>query len=119
MENIVELTESNFESEVLRGATPVLVDFYATWCSPCKALAPLLEQFAEEFQGRIKFAKLNVEDALGVAGQFQVTGVPTLMIFRDGKVVDSMVGLASPKVLKSWLERGASVKPSAAIAPKD
>lgn len=105
MKNIVELTESSFESEILQAQGPVLVDFYAPWCGPCKMLAPLLEQLAGEFAGKIKFAKLNVDDAPVLAARFQIAGVPTLMLFRGGQAVDQIVGLASPRSLKTWLER--------------
>jgi thioredoxin 1 len=104
MKNIIELNETNFESEVLKAAGPVLVDFYAPWCGPCKMLAPLLEQLAGEFPGRMKFGKLNVDDAPELAGQYDITGVPTLMLFRGGKVIDRIVGLPSPRALKASLE---------------
>lgn len=108
MKNIVELTEDRFESEVLQAATPVLVDFYAPWCGPCKMLAPLLEQLASEFNGKIKFAKLNVDDATEMASRYGITGVPTLMLFRNGQEIDTVVGMQSPKVLKAWLEGAAA-----------
>ncbi len=113
MKNIIELSESNFETEVLRGDLPVVVDFYAPWCGPCKMLAPLLEQLATEFQGRVKFTKTNVDDTPEQAATYQITGVPTLALFRGGKRIDALVGLVSPKALKSWLERAATVSPLA------
>jgi len=108
MKTIMELNETNFESEVLQATGPVLVDFYAPWCGPCKMLAPFLEQLAIEFAGKIKFAKLNVDDALETAQHYDITGVPTLMLFRGGNPVDQMVGLASPSLLKQWLEKAAN-----------
>ena len=104
MKNIIELNEANFEPEVLQAASPVLVDFYAPWCGPCKMLAPLLEQLAGEFTGKTKFAKLNVDEAPELAGRYGIAGVPTLILFRDGKVVEQMVGLPAPHHLKVMLE---------------
>jgi thioredoxin 1 len=104
MKTIIELDETNFEPEALQAAGPVLVDFYAPWCGPCKMLAPFLEQLAGEFTGKIKFAKLNVDDAPELAGRYGITGVPTLMLFRDGKVLEQIVGLPSPRYLKAILE---------------
>ena len=105
MKTIAELNETNFETEVLQAAGPVLVDFYAPWCGPCKMLAPFLEQLAIEFAGKMKFTKLNVDDALALAQHYDITGVPTLMLFRGGNPVDQMVGLASPNLLKQWLTK--------------
>lgn len=119
MKNLIELSESSFETEVLRADLPVVVDFYAPWCGPCKMLSPLLEQLAAEFQGRIKFTKANVDNTPELAGRYQVTGVPTLALFRSGEVADTMVGFASPKALKSWLEGAATVTPqSTATSPR-
>jgi thioredoxin len=108
MKTIIELNETNFEPEVLKAAGPVLVDFYAPWCGPCKMLAPFLEQLAVEFNGKMKFARLNVDDAPELAGHYDITGVPTLILFRGGQPVDQMVGLASPNLLKKWLEKAAN-----------
>jgi thioredoxin 1 len=108
MKLLTELTADNFETEVLRAAGPVLVDFYAPWCGPCKMLAPLLEQLAGEMSGQVKFAKLNVDDASELAGRYSITGVPTLMLFRDGQRVDQMVGMAPPAALKRWLAQHAA-----------
>jgi len=105
MKNIIELTETGFENEVLRSRGWVLVDFYAPWCGPCKMLAPFLDQLAGEFAGRVKFAKLNVDEAPGIAGQYEITGVPTLLLFRDGQPMDSVVGMVPPQTLKKWLEK--------------
>jgi thioredoxin 1 len=102
------LTEGTFENAVVQVANPVLVDFYAQWCGPCKMLAPVLEQLAGEMGDRVKFAKLDVDEAPGLAARFGITGVPTLMLFRGGKVVDQMVGAASPRALKAWLEKAAA-----------
>jgi thioredoxin 1 len=109
MNNIVELTEHNFETEILQAGTPVVVDFHAPWCGPCKMIAPLIEQLAIEYAGRLKFAKANVDELPELAAQFQIQGVPTLMLFRDGKSVDAVVGFPGPRALKLWLDRAAGV----------
>ena len=111
MKNIIELTEKSFETEVLKATGPVLVDFYAPWCGPCKMLAPLLEQLAGEFAGKLKFAKLKVDDAPELSASHEITGVPTLMLFRDGKAADRVVGFPGPRQLKTWLDKavGAAV----------
>jgi thioredoxin 1 len=101
MSNIAELTESNFEEQVLNSTMPVVLDVYAPWCGPCKALAPLLEKLAQEFEGKAKFVKLNVDEAPGLAAEFSITGVPTLLFVRAGQVQDSIVGFGSPTILKS------------------
>jgi thioredoxin 1 len=111
MNKIIELDEKSFEREVTQANLPVLVDFYATWCGPCKMLAPLLEKLAGEFVGRAKFAKVNVDDAGELATRFGITGVPTLILFQGGQIVDTIVGLLPPASLKARLEKaaGASV----------
>ncbi len=114
MKNMIELAEAGFETEVLAARGLVLVDFYAPWCGPCKMLAPFLEQLAGEFAGRVKVAKLNVDGAPEIAGRYEISGVPTLLLFRDGEPVDSVVGMAPPQALKKWLESAlvASSKPA-------
>jgi thioredoxin 1 len=119
MKSIVELSESTFEMEVLRADLPVVVDFYAEWCGPCKMLAPLLEQLAVELKGRIKFTKANVDNTPELAAAYQITGVPTLALFRGGEPIDAVVGLLAPKALKSWLEGAATASPLAPVtAPR-
>ncbi len=108
MNKIMELNEQNFEREVLKATYPVVMDFYAPWCGPCKMLAPLLEELAEELGGKVKFAKLNVDDAPELAGRYDITGVPTLMLFRDGEAVDQVVGFPGPSQLKAWLDKAAN-----------
>jgi len=108
MNNITELTETRFETEVLRAPGPVLVDFYAPWCGPCKMLAPLLEQLAGELGDRVKFAKMNVDEAPNLANQYGITGVPTLMLFRAGQVADQIVGFPGQSQLKAWLTQAAA-----------
>jgi len=109
MKNITELTEANFETEVLRATGPVLVDFYAPWCEPCKMLAALLEQFAAEFAGKVKFTKVNIDDAAALAGEYEISSVPTLMVFRGGEPVDQVEGFYGPRPFKAWLEKAANL----------
>jgi thioredoxin 1 len=113
MKNIIELTGTNFEAEVLRATSPVLVDFYAPWCGPCRMLAPLLEQFAAEFAGKVKFAKVNIDDAPALAGEYEIGSVPTLMVFRDGEPVDQVEGFYGPRQFKAWLEKAANLNVAA------
>jgi thioredoxin 1 len=106
--NLVELTEANFETEVLQTAIPVVVDFYAPWCGPCKMIAPLLKRLASEFVGRLKFASANVDETPILAACFEITSVPTLVLFRDGEPVDQVVGFPGPRQLKESLDQAAN-----------
>jgi thioredoxin 1 len=90
----------NFDSEVLKSATPVLVDFTATWCGPCKALAPIVDQLAEELEGTVKVGKLDVDESPVTAGKYGVRGVPTLMVFKNGERAAQHVGLTTKAKLK-------------------
>ncbi len=92
----IHLDEKNFESEVLKSSTPVLVDFWAEWCGPCKMIGPIIDQLAVELQGKLKVAKVNVDDSPVLAGQFNVMSIPTMLIFKGGQPVEQIVG-ALPK----------------------
>ncbi len=92
----LHLDAKNFESEVLKSSTPVLVDFWAEWCGPCKMLSPIIDQLAGELQGKMKIGKINVDEESELAGQFNVMSIPTLLIFKNGAAVDQIVG-AMPK----------------------
>ena len=113
MTEIIEVNESSFETEVLGSSLPVLVDFFAPWCGPCKMLAPVLSQLALEFEGKIRFAKVDVDEAPGIAAAHNITGVPTLMLFLGGKKIKQVVGLTSPKALRGLLENATSVEAAA------
>jgi thioredoxin 1 len=104
MSQIAEIKTETFDAEVLKAGTPVLVDFYAPWCGPCKMLSPILDSLAGEFAGRVKFVKVNVDDAQDLAARYQITGVPTLIAFRDGRAVETVVGMASARALRKVLE---------------
>lgn len=103
--NILNLTDTNFETEVTKSAQPVLVDFWAEWCGPCKMVAPILDELATEYDGKIKIGKVNIDDYQGLAAQFGIRAIPTLLIFKNGQVVDQIVGLRSKKDFKGKLDR--------------
>ncbi|MEK6224149.1 MAG: thioredoxin [Thermodesulfobacteriales bacterium] len=96
MSRIIVLNDENFENEVLNSETPVLVDFWAQWCGPCRALAPVIEEIAEEYGDKLKVGKLNVDENPGAPSAFEIRSIPTLIVFKDGAVVDRVVG-ALPK----------------------
>ena len=105
MGNIVEVSGSNFEEQVLKAELPVVLDVYAPWCGPCKALAPILEKLAQEYAGQAKFVKLNIAEAPEVAAAYEITGVPTLLFIREGEVKDAVVGFGPPAILKSKINQ--------------
>jgi thioredoxin len=106
--NIVSLTQQNFALEVLQSPTPVLVDFWGEWCPPCKALAPILDELAEEYDGRVKIGKVNIDQEQQLAIEYGIRAVPTLLLFKEGQVADQIVGLKSKRDLKASFERVAA-----------
>lgn len=101
----IELTTENFSDEVLQSELPVLVDFWAVWCAPCRMIAPVVEELAEAYDGKVKVAKLNVDDHADVATRYNVRGIPTLLLFHQGQVVDQMVGAGARDSLVKMIEK--------------
>lgn len=95
-EGVIQLSVDSFDQEVLNSQLPVLVDCWAPWCMPCNIVGPIVEELASEYESKVKFCKLNVGDGPAIAGRYGITGIPTLLIFKNGKVVDQIVG-AAPK----------------------
>ena len=103
-DKIVYVTDSSFEDDVVKSGAPVLVDFWADWCGPCKMIAPVLEDIAVEFDGRVKVAKLNIDENPTTPPKFGIRGIPTLMLFKDGNVEATKVGAVSKSQLAAFLE---------------
>jgi thioredoxin 1 len=117
MRNLTETTAEKFAADVLNTPTPVLVDFYAPWCGPCKMIAPMVDALAAEFAGRVRFVKLNVDEAPELAQRYGVTGVPTLALFKAGELLDAVVGLTSSRHLRAMLDRAIASSGSATNVP--
>ena len=103
-EKIVILNSENFEAEVLQSEQPVLVDFWADWCAPCKMIAPTIDELAAELDGQVKFAKVDVDSNPGIATKYGMRGIPTLLVFKDGNPVDQLVGAHPKAEIKKRLE---------------
>lgn len=102
--NILTVTGANFDASVLKSKVPVLVDFWAEWCGPCRMLAPLLDELAGEYDGKASIGKVNVDNEQDLSVQFGISGIPALLIFKDGEVVAQMVGMRSKKDLKAAID---------------
>ena len=103
--NILTLTNANFEAEVKKPGAPILVDFWAEWCGPCRMVAPVLEKLADELNGKVRVGKVNVDDESGLAGRYGIQSIPTLLLFKDGKVVDQYIGATTRDVLVKMLQK--------------
>ncbi|MSU34344.1 MAG: thioredoxin [Pedosphaera sp.] len=103
--NVLNLTETTFSDQVLNSAHPILVDFWAEWCGPCKMIAPILDELAEEYSGRVAIGKVDVDSNQNLAVQYGVSAIPTLLLFKGGHVVEQLRGLRSKKDLKTVLDK--------------
>jgi thioredoxin 1 len=103
--NIVTLTKDNFQEQVIKSITPVLVDFWAEWCGPCKMIAPILDELADEYAGKITIGKINIDDQQQLATEYGVRAIPTLLLFHNGEVAEQIVGLRSKRDLKASFDK--------------
>jgi thioredoxin 1 len=104
-DNVLTFTDANFDADVLQSPIPVLVDFWATWCAPCKAIAPTIDALAEEYAGKIKVGKVNVDDNPATPAKYNVRGIPTILVIKGGQVVDQMVGAAGKAQLEALITK--------------
>jgi len=103
---VTAATDDNFAEEVLKSSKPVMVDFWAPWCGPCKAIGPIVEELAEQFKDSIKVMKLNVDDSQKTAINFNVRSIPSIILFKDGKVLDTLIGLVPKERLENFVKKG-------------
>lgn len=103
--NVVEVTDGNFDAEVMKSSTPVLVDFWAVWCAPCRAIAPHVDALADEYKGRVKVAKCDIDANPQVPSQYEIRSIPTLLVFKNGQVVGQVVGAAPRAKIEDMVKR--------------
>ena len=107
-ENVIEFNDQNFDSDVLEAGTPVLVDFWAVWCGPCKAIAPIVEEIADDYNGKVKVGKMDVDRNNQVAMRYGIRSIPTLLVFNNGEVVDQVIGNVGKESIESMLNKALS-----------
>lgn len=105
-DKVKTFTDSNFEAEVLQSPLPVLVDFWASWCAPCKAIAPTIDQLAEEYDGKVKVGKVNVDENQAIASRYNIRGIPTIILFKGGQVIDNLMGAVPKSQLDNLIAKG-------------
>jgi len=103
---VTAATDDNFDAEVLKSSKPVLVDFWAPWCGPCRAVGPIVEELADQFKDNVKVMKLNVDDSQKTAQNYNVRSIPTLILFKEGKIVDTLIGLVPKERLADFIKKG-------------
>ena len=103
---VTAATDDNFDAEVLKSSKPVLVDFWAPWCGPCKAVGPIVDELADQFKDIIKVMKLNVDDSQKTAQNYNVRSIPTIILFKDGKILDTLIGLVPKERLEDFIKKG-------------
>jgi len=102
---IMQVTDANFDQEVLKSEQPVLIDFWAVWCGPCRALAPIVDEVAQSYTGKVKVAKMNVDENPGTPGRYGIRGIPTLLIFKDGQVKEQIVGYVPKETIEKAIDK--------------
>ncbi|MGN0031772.1 MAG: thioredoxin [Candidatus Gastranaerophilaceae bacterium] len=105
MSNVADIKDENFESEVVNSSIPVVVDFWATWCGPCRKLSPVLDEISQNYEGRVKFVKVNVEENVDTAKKYSISGLPSLLVFKNGEAIERMTGLMPKSTIISNIEK--------------